>query len=89
VAGYTEFYNNVVISRDLTTQSTFFVYGDSSLNGNLYVNRHTILQDVSINGNVTNMGSSVINGDVSLNGRLRASNIVLDSDGFILFTFGF
>ena len=54
-----------IVSQDLSLNNTLFVGGDISVNRRLFVSG-----DVSLNGNVYIVKNTVLNGDVSLNNRL-------------------
>jgi predicted acyltransferase (DUF342 family) len=75
--------NNVVY-----TNVALLVSEDISLNGNL-----TVLKDASLNENLFVGGDVTLNnrlnvgGDMSLNGNFYAKDIIVDNEGFILFTF--
>jgi predicted acyltransferase (DUF342 family) len=69
-------YSNENIINTTTTNYTFIVAEDMSLNGRLYVS-----YDSSFGGNVTINGSSILNGDVSMNNRLSINgNITANND---------
>jgi len=68
---------NLVYTNVTTTNYTFIVAEDMSLNGRLNVNFDTSLNqrlfvsgDVSMNGNLYNLGRTIHQGDVSMNSRL-------------------
>jgi len=68
---------NIVYTNVTTTEYTFIVAEDMSLNGRLNVNfdaslnaRLFVGSDVSMNGNLYNLGRTIHQGDVSMNSRL-------------------
>jgi hypothetical protein len=85
VSGLTILRNGLQVVSDASFGARLFVVGDSSLNGNLYVDKRSIFTgDVSMNGNIrlgTGLQSVSLNKDISSGYTLDVSGLTILRNG--------